>query len=251
MSRRKLLAGNWKMNGLKAGIAEAKAVAAGAATAAPAADVLICPPFTLIAPVVDACAGSKVEVGAQTCHADASGACTGEVSAEMIADLGGRWVIVGHSERRAMGEADADVQSKAKAGLRGGLKVIVCVGESLDERDAGQAAARVRSQIRASLPPAGPGPEVVVAYEPIWAIGTGRTASLADIREMHAAIRSEIEAVQGAAVAARTRILYGGSVKPSNAGEILAVEGVDGALVGGASLKATDFLEILKSAPTP
>jgi triosephosphate isomerase len=251
MSRRKLLAGNWKMNGLRGAVSEAKAVAAGAAQAAPAADVLICPPFTLVHPVVEACAGSKVAVGGQNCHADASGACTGEVSAEMLADLGATWVIVGHSERRAMGESDADVRAKAKAGLRAKLNVIVCVGESLEERDAGQAAARVRSQVRASLPQTGAGPEVVVAYEPIWAIGTGRTASLADIAEMHDAIRAEIAAVQGAGTAEKTRILYGGSVKPSNSGEILRVDGVDGALVGGASLKAADFLEILKSSPTP
>jgi triosephosphate isomerase len=204
----------------------------------------------LIGVCAEACAGSPVAVGAQNCHAEASGAFTGEVCAEMIADAGATWVIIGHSERRALGESDADVSAKARAGLRAGLSVIVCVGESLEERDAGQAVARVRAQVRGSLPQgAGEGVgELAVAYEPIWAIGTGRTASPTDIEEMHAAIRAEVSDLSGETAGRTLRILYGGSVKPSNAAGILALAGVDGALVGGASLKAADFLQIIKSA---
>ncbi len=251
MPRRRLIAGNWKMNGLRASLAEARAVAeAVRAGRAPQADVLICPPFTLIAACAEACAGSGVAVGAQNCHAEASGAFTGEISAEMIADAGASWVIAGHSERRAMGESDEDVRAKALAGARAGLSVIVCVGETLQERDAGAAVARTRAQVRGSLPREAAGGELAVAYEPVWAIGTGRTPSLDDIAEMHAAIRAEIEAQSGPDAAGRTRVLYGGSVKPSNAAEILAVGDVDGALVGGASLKAADFLEIVAAGRT-
>jgi len=252
MARRQLIAGNWKMNGVTASLAEAGAVAkATPDRASGQPDVLLCPPFTLIAACVAARAGSDLLVGAQNCHAEPSGARTGEVSAEMIADAGAEWVIVGHSERREMGEGDADVRAKALAGLRAGLSVIVCVGETLEERDAGEALERVRKQIRGSLPKFASGAgEVAIAYEPVWAIGTGRTPSVADIAEMHAGIRAEIAAFCGAPAAERSRILYGGSVKSSNAGEILGIEGVDGALVGGASLKAADFLEILKFART-
>jgi triosephosphate isomerase len=254
MARRQLIAGNWKMNGLKASLAEADAVAAQAGQAGGAhADVLVCPPFTLLASCAERIGGSQVLLGAQDCHAEPSGAHTGEVSAEMIADAGAGWVIVGHSERRAMGEGDADVRAKALAGLRAGLSVIVCVGETLAERDAGKAIARTGAQVRGSLPPAPPGPggsEAAVAYEPVWAIGTGRTPSSEEIAEMHAAIRAEITALWGGPAGERVRILYGGSVKPSNAREILAIEGVDGALVGGASLKAPEFLQILKFART-
>jgi triosephosphate isomerase len=255
MSRRPLIAGNWKMNGLKGSIAEAaalvEALKAGAAGTGDAlqADVLLCPPFTLIGDVVRAGEGSALLVGGQTCHPEPSGAHTGEVSAEMIADLGAGWVIVGHSERREAGETDADVRARLLAGGRAGLSVIVCVGETLEERDAGEASVRVRAQITAALSPDPglPPDRMVIAYEPVWAIGTGRTPSLDDIAEMHGAIRDEIADRLGSASAERTKILYGGSVKPENAQEILAVEGVDGALVGGASLKALTFIEILKS----
>lgn len=247
-----LIAGNWKMNGLAAAVAEARALAEAGRAGKWPADVLICPPFTLIHACVEACKGSPVAVGAQNCHAEPGGAFTGEVCAEMIGDLGASWVIVGHSERRAIGETDADVRAKALAGRRAGLSVIVCVGETLAERDAGKAVEVVRSQVRGSLPQAGGAGkgELAVAYEPVWAIGTGRTASVGDIAQMHAAIRAEASDLLGAVAAKSLRILYGGSVKPSNAAEILAVKGVDGALVGGASLKATDFLEIIKSAAT-
>jgi triosephosphate isomerase len=251
MARRQLIAGNWKMHGLKAALSEAGTVAAAVrGGAGPKADVLVCPPFTLIASCVEECAGSAVLVGAQNCHAEASGAHTGEVSAEMIADAGGRWVIVGHSERRATGETDAAVLAKVLGGLRTGLSVIACVGETIAERDAGAAEARTRAQVRGSLPTEPDPTEIAVAYEPVWAIGTGRTPSSADIEAMHQAIRHELAQMWGGAAAERARILYGGSVKPSNAEEILAIEGVDGALVGGASLKAADFLEILKFART-
>lgn len=263
MAQRALIAGNWKMNGLQAARKEAQALRSGVeALDALAADVVICPPATLIADLVrDFTDAGPIEVGGQTCHAEATGACTGEISAEMIADAGARWVIVGHSERRAMGETDADVRAKALAGIRAGLKVIVCVGESLAERDAGEAKARVRSQMEGSIPEpdafdsaASDTANIAIAYEPIWAIGTGRTASLDDIADMHGAIRtafaSRFGAEAGAEAGAGLRILYGGSVKPVNALEILSLEDVSGALVGGASLKASDFLEIIKSNTT-
>jgi triosephosphate isomerase len=253
MSRRQLIAGNWKMHGFLDSLTEARAVAKSVLEGvAPHADVLICPPFTLLAACSEACEGTPVAVGAQDCHPESTGAFTGEISAEMLKDVGASWVIVGHSERRAAGEADADVRAKAQGAGRAGLGVIVCVGETLAERDAGRAATRTREQLRGSLPrkgASGAPHEAAIAYEPVWAIGSGRTPSLADIAEMHAAIRAELAELRGAAVARKMRILYGGSVKPSNAAEILALDGVDGALVGGASLKASDFLQIIAAAP--
>ena len=243
---RPLAAGNWKMNGLLASRAEVEALAARIAAAPPACDVLICPPATLIRTLAGHLSGQGIAFGGQDCHAAASGAHTGDIAAPMIADAGGTHVIVGHSERRAAyGETDAAVAAKAEAALKAGLVAIVCVGETLAERDAGSAIAVVCGQVDASLPAAATPASVVVAYEPVWAIGTGRTPSSDDIAAMHAAIRARLAARFGAGEGARFRILYGGSVKPSNAAEILGLPNVDGALVGGASLKAADFDAIL------
>lgn len=233
MTTRKLIAGNWKMNGSSAALTEIDAIASSAM--ALAVDVLICPPFTLIA---GAC-GRGVAVGAQDCHPKASGAHTGGVSAAMLVEAGATYCIVGHSERRTdNGETDADVRAKAEAAIAAGMTAIVCVGETLAERDAGHAVAVVKRQLAGSLP--GMLDKTVIAYEPVWAIGTGRTPSLGDVAEMHAAIRG----VVGDGV----RILYGGSVKGANAAELLHVDNVDGALVGGASLTAADFVPIIEAA---
>ncbi len=235
------------MNGFRAdGLQLARDIAAGAAAGqgGSACDLLVCPPATLMAAVADALDG-RVAVGGQDCHADPSGARTGDVSAEMLADLGCRYVIVGHSERRAdHGENDAEVRAKAGAALRAGLTAIVCIGETAEQRDAGQTLQVVEQQLAGSLPPAASAANTVIAYEPVWAIGTGRTATPAEVAEVHAAIRAGL---RGQAEGSETvRILYGGSVKPENARELLAVDNVDGALVGGASLKAADFLAIAR-----
>jgi triosephosphate isomerase (TIM) len=244
---RQLIAGNWKMNGLAASLAEIRAVAKALADEPSGADVLICPPATLIARAVEA-AGSSLAIGAQNCHAEESGAFTGEVSAEMLRDAGARAVIAGHSERRQyFGETDEEIAAKAKAAWRAGLTAIICVGETEAERDAGRAHDVVARQVMESVPSGADGVTTAVAYEPIWAIGTGRTPSSKDIRDMHAHIRADLARELGAA--GRTiRILYGGSVKPANAREILSIEEVGGALVGGASLKAEDFLAIIRAA---
>ena len=242
---RPFLAGNWKMNGLSASLQEIKAMRAGVDEgAAGAAEVAVCPPATLLAQAAYFLKGSKIALGAQDCHPQPSGAFTGDVSAEMIKDAGASYVIVGHSERRAgHGESDALVRAKAEAARRAGLIAIVCVGETREEREAGRAIEIVSRQLRGSLP-AGATPEnLVVAYEPIWAIGTGLTPTAADVADMHAAIRKLLGELFGEA-GAKIRILYGGSVKPSNAKELLGLPNVDGALVGGASLKAVDFLGI-------
>ncbi|MCW5774737.1 MAG: triose-phosphate isomerase [Rhodospirillaceae bacterium] len=240
---RQLIAGNWKMNGLKAALGEVDAVKAGIAGAG--CDVAICPPATLIAAAAGAAAGSALMIGGQDCHAAASGAHTGDIAAEMIADAGGTLVIVGHSERRAdHGEDDATVRAKAEAGWRAGLLVVLCIGETEAERRGGETLAVLESQLAGSVPEGATPSSLVIAYEPVWAIGTGLTASTDDIREAHAHIRARLVARFGSDAAA-IRILYGGSVKPVNAAEILALEDVDGALVGGASLKATDFLAIV------
>lgn len=241
MGLRKLVAGNWKMNGTLAGLAELDAIAEAAARRT-GLDVAVCPPFTLIAPAAQL--RPDLAIGAQDCAAAASGAHTGCVSAGMIVEAGGRLAIVGHSERRAaQHETDAEVRAKAAAAIAAGLIAIVCVGESEAERDAGEAEAVVTRQLRGSLPRDATGATLVVAYEPIWAIGTGRTPSLDDVAAIHATIRAELRAVLGDE-GARVRILYGGSVKPDNARALMAVAEVDGALVGGASLKADDFLGI-------
>ncbi len=246
--RRPLIAGNWKMNGLTAdGRALAAAVAERAKAGDPGCDVLVCPPFTLIGAVGAALTGSPVALGAQDCHAAVSGAHTGDVSAEMLKDAGCAFVIVGHSERRAdHGEDDATVKAKAEAALRAGLTVIVCVGETEAERDAGKTEAVVARQVKGSLPAGATPANLVVAYEPVWAIGTGRTPTPADAQAVHARIRAELKGLIGGAADA-VRLLYGGSVKPSNAKELMGQPDIDGALVGGAALKAEDFWGIVGS----
>jgi len=242
---RPLVAGNWKMNGLTASLAELKAMREAVdAGKAGAAELAVCPPATLLAQAAWALKGGKVSLGAQDCHAKDSGAFTGDIAAPMIKDAGAQYVIVGHSERRQYhGETDAAVKAKAEAALKSGLTAIVCVGETRAEREAGKAIEVVSTQVRGSLPPGGAPETVVVAYEPVWAIGTGLTPTPGDVAEVHAAIRKLLGEVYGAA-GAKLRILYGGSVKPSNAKELLGLANVDGALVGGASLKAVDFMAI-------
>jgi triosephosphate isomerase (TIM) len=243
-----LIAGNWKMHGLGAALDEARAIAEGARERA-AVDALLCPPATLLARMALRCAGTPLMFGGQDCHADVSGAFTGDVSAAMLADAGASFVIVGHSERRTLhGESDAAVRAKAVAASASGLVPIICVGETLSQRDAGQTLSVVTGQLRGSLPEAMPGIGIVIAYEPVWAIGTGRTPTPADVAEVHAGIRAELGRLIGDDQAALTRLLYGGSVKPSNAAELLALPNVNGALVGGASLKAADFLAIIDGA---
>jgi triosephosphate isomerase len=246
-ARRPLIAGNWKMNGrLADGTALARDVAAR--TVAGGAELLLCPPATLIQPVADAIAGSSLQLGGQDCHAADAGAHTGDIAATMLKDLGCAYVIVGHSERRAdHGESDETVRAKAAAALSAGLTPIVCVGENEAERDAGRAGRVVAAQLGGSLPDGWAPANLVVAYEPVWAIGTGRTGTPAEIAEIHALIRNELAGMAGDAAA--LRILYGGSVKPDNAQAILALDDVDGALIGGASLKADDFMAIAASCP--
>ena len=244
---RPLIAGNWKMHGLRAdGLELARAVADGGGGGT--AELLVCPPFTLLREVSAALEGGPVRVGAQDCHAAAKGAHTGDVSAPMLRDAGARFVILGHSERRAdHGEGDAAVRAKTEAALAAGLVPVVCVGESEGQRLAGEAEAVVTRQLDGSLPDGFAAAGGVVAYEPVWAIGTGRTPTESDIAAIHAAIRARLRARFGDA-GAKLRILYGGSVKPANAAAILALENVDGALVGGASLVAADFLAIAAAA---
>lgn len=235
---RKLAAGNWKMNGLGASLSEVAALIA--AHPAPACDMLLCPPATLVARMAEAAAGSALSVGGQDCHAARSGAHTGDISAAMLADAGASHVIVGHSERRAdHAESDAVVKAKAEAALEAGLIAIVCLGETEAQRDAGQTLDVIGAQLDGSLPNGATGANVVLAYEPVWAIGTGRTPTLTEIADVHAFLRARL--VGHVTDAAAFRILYGGSVKPGNAAEIFALANVDGALVGGASLKAADF----------
>jgi len=247
--RRPLIAANWKMNGLKAdGTALAGAVAerAKAAGAALAADILICPPATLIALVGDVLAGSPVWLGGQDCSPETSGAFTGDIAATMLRDLGCRAVITGHSERRAgHRETNGQVRAKTSAALAQGLVAIVCVGETAEERDAGQALDVVGARLLHSVPDDATAATLVVAYEPIWAIGTGRVPTLAEIEAMHRHIRALL--ADKLSDGADVRILYGGSVKASNAREILAIADVDGALVGGASLQAEDFWAIAQA----
>jgi triosephosphate isomerase len=241
---RPLIAGNWKMNGLKASMAEFEAMLAGAPVLAGKADLLVCPPATLVAAFADKARGKGVVIGAQDCHPKPAGAHTGDVSAEMLADAGATAIIVGHSERRAdHGESDDLVRRKAEAAWRAGLIAIVCIGESQAQRDSGQTLAICGGQLTGSLPDGATSANLVVAYEPVWAIGTGLTPTTADVEQVHRFIRGVLTdrfKGEGGSI----RILYGGSVKPSNAAELMAVANVNGALVGGASLKAADFLAI-------
>lgn len=251
MSRRLLIAGNWKMNGLKAdGLALAKGVAEKL-KAAPGlkAEMLVCPPFLLVAAVADAVAGSGLAVGGQDCHAKVSGAHTGDTSPVMLRDAGASYVILGHSERRTdHAESDAQVKAKSEAALAAGLKAIVCIGETLAQRDAGQTLDVNKSQLRGSWPNGGTAENTVIAYEPVWAIGTGRVATPEQAQEVHAAIRAELAEMIGAEEAGKVRILYGGSMKPDNAAQLLALPDVDGGLIGGAALKVDDFWAIAQAA---
>lgn len=242
-----LVAGNWKMNGLKASAKEVKALSRLISKSAKKAkcDVLICPPATLIPALKEAAKGSKIAIGGQDCHAKVSGAHTGDISAEMLKDAGASYVIVGHSERRAdHAETSEMVRAKVEAAHRAGLVAIVCVGETDAQRDAGETLSLIRAQLAGSLPKGITAKNTVIAYEPVWAIGTGRTPTADDVAKVHAAIRSALKKrfkVEGEAM----RLLYGGSVKASNAVELMGVPNVDGALVGGASLKAADFNGII------
>jgi len=243
--RRGLAAGNWKMNGTAASLGEVEALKT--AHTAPGVDILICPPATLLDRLSAVAKGSAIATGAQDCHAAESGAHTGDISTAMIADAGGSHVILGHSERRAdHHETDAQVRAKAEAALAGGLVAVICLGESLEQRESGQTLDVIGTQLAGSLPDGLTGANAVIAYEPIWAIGTGKIPTIEQITQVHDFIRAELVARFGAEGEA-IRVLYGGSVKPSNAAEIFAVANVDGALVGGASLKAGDFSPIISA----
>jgi triosephosphate isomerase len=242
--KRPLIAGNWKMNGLKASASELRRMMQGAEEVADRADLLVCPPATLLAAFADLARDSRLAIGAQDCHPERQGAFTGSLSAEMLADAGACAIIVGHSECRASrGEDDALVRAKAQAAWRAGVMAIVCIGETRVQREAQETLAALGAQLAGSLPDDARVGALVVAYEPVWAIGTGLTPTPGDVGDVHAFIRGHLAARYGAAGRA-VRILYGGSVKPSNAAELMGVDDVDGALVGGASLKAADFLAI-------
>ncbi|HEV7414566.1 MAG TPA: triose-phosphate isomerase [Tianweitania sediminis] len=245
---RPLVAGNWKMNGLSASLDELSRIAQGFMHGLDAeTEALICVPDTLLSRAVERTKGTPVRIGAQNCHTAESGAHTGDVSAEMLRDAGAKYVIVGHSERRTdHKETDELVRAKAEAAWRAGLEAILCIGETRDQRDAGQALQVLSRQVAGSVPRTATGHNLVLAYEPVWAIGTGLTPTVGDVAAAHAHIRGELSKLIGDQ-AARIRILYGGSVKPSNARELLSIENVDGALVGGASLKASDFLAIAEA----
>lgn len=253
MVRKTLIAGNWKMNGLQEdGIALAKGVAAEAKKVARKdCEFLVCPSFTLLTSVKKALKGSKVMLGAQDCHYAVSGAHTGDISPVMLKDLGCQYVIVGHSERRTNHyETSELVAKKAAAAIEAGLKVIICIGETEAERDAGKTIDVCAAQIMGSVPENATASNTVIAYEPVWAIGTGRTPTANEVEDVHAAIRKVISKKLGRANANKMRILYGGSMKPSNAKELLALPDVDGGLIGGASLKVADFMAIYAACPT-
>lgn len=245
--RRPLLAGNWKMNGLKASAGELRAIIDGSSAYAGAVDFLVCPPATLISEFSAIASGSHVGIGGQDCHREASGAFTGDISAEMLADAGAQAVIVGHSERRTSHhESDEDVGAKAEAAHRAGLTAIVCVGETQEQRESGATLRVIGRQLTGSLPDKATSANLVVAYEPVWAIGSGLTPTPGDVAEVHNFIRERLVARYPEA-GEEIRILYGGSVKPANAKELLSVRNVDGGLIGGASLKAADFLGIAEA----
>ena len=247
MTIRPLVAGNWKMNGTTAALREPRLLAGMLRDVRLKADVMICPPATLIRRAKSVMKGSKVKLGGQDCHAAVSGAHTGDISADMLKDAGCTAVIVGHSERRTNHkENDAMVQAKALAVHKAGLIAIICIGETLDERKGGKTLGVLTEQLKASIPAGATAANSVIAYEPVWAIGTGLTATAKEIEEAHSHIRAELAKVMGSE-GASTRILYGGSVKPSNAAELMSVPNVNGALVGGASLKAVDFIGIIKA----
>lgn len=247
-SLRPLVAGNWKMNGTMASLGEVERLVDMLAGSAAACDVMICPPATLIAPMARVVASSRVRLGGQDCHSEPKGAHTGDISAEMLHDAGCSAVIVGHSERRAdHGESDAIVRDKAAAAHRAGLTAIICIGETLEEREAGRTLDIVARQLDGSLPASIAPGNTVVAYEPVWAIGTGRTPTREQVAEVHGAIRAALRERLGDGRGDGIAILYGGSVKPDNAGDLMAVADVDGALVGGASLKADDFMGIIRA----
>ena len=252
MARRYLIAGNWKMNGSKA---DARKLAGALAkkmkkAGKPAFEMLVCPPFPLLGLVADAVKGSGIKVGGQDCHANLKGAHTGDTSPAMLKDVGCKAVIVGHSERRTdHGETNATVKAKAEAAIAQGLVAIVCIGETLAEREAGKTLAVNRAQIKGSLPTGANAKTTVIAYEPVWAIGTGKTATPADAQKVHAAIRKELAKALGEKEAAKVRILYGGSMNPGNAKDLLAQPDIDGGLIGGASLKADDFWAVAEGVP--
>ncbi|MEM8791432.1 MAG: triose-phosphate isomerase [Pseudomonadota bacterium] len=244
---RMLAAGNWKMNGLNSALPELLAILE--ANTSSEAEILICPPATLIAAMAELSRDFPVTIGAQDCHQNAAGAHTGDLSAEMLADAGAQYVIVGHSERRAdHGEGDALVRAKAEAAWRAGLAAVICVGETEAERDAGQTLTVVERQMAGSIPDGATAENLVVAYEPVWAIGTGRTPTIDEIDQVHDAMRTLLCTRFDTEIGAQVRLLYGGSVKPANAAEIFAIGNVDGGLVGGASLKAADFNPIIAAA---
>ena len=244
--RRRLIAGNWKMNGLSAEIAEIEAIADGATANGP--ECLICPPTTILAAAKAAVGDRPLKLGAQDCHTAEKGAHTGDISVAMLTDAGANYIIVGHSERRAdHGETDELVKAKAEVALAGGALPIVCIGETLAEREANDTLKVIATQMAGSVPSANPAAKIVIAYEPVWAIGTGLTPTSEQIAEVHSAIRGHLKEQFGAG-ADDVRILYGGSLNPKNADEILAIPDVDGGLIGGASLKADSFLSIVASA---
>ena len=250
MARKILIAGNWKMNGLlQDGVALAKDVATEVKKLGkPECEFLVCPPFTLLSNVKKALRGAKVALGAQDCHIAEKGAHTGDISPLMLKDLGCTYVLVGHSERRAdHGETNEVVCQKAQALYRAGLKAVICIGETLAERESGKTIEVCTNQIMSSVPEDADATNTVIAYEPVWAIGTGKTPTAQEVEDTHAAIRKVVSKKLGKSIANKMRLLYGGSVKPSNAKELLALENVDGALIGGASLKATDFMGIAES----
>ena len=249
-NRRPLIAGNWKMNGLKAdGQALAKALGEQMrAESDPVFDMLVCPPFTLIANVGEIINGSGIALGAQDCHPADKGAHTADISAAMLRDLGCQFVIVGHSERRTdHGEMDQEVKAKAEAAQASDLTAIICIGETEHQRDDGKTFDVVKTQLTGSLPNSSDSSNTVIAYEPVWAIGTGRTPSTDEVQEVHALIRDGLSQALGDDQAAAVRVLYGGSMKPENARELIGLPDVDGGLIGGASLKAEDFWAIAES----